>query len=171
MNLRFLVVIAMGLANASSADAQREARIGVSAPQARDSHDADSTIVQKNDVGTMSRFVASAMLATGGIVIGANAGASMSGPCGCDDPGLAGAVFGGLIGNALGASIGAAAPTFGSVCSLNERMGRSILGSVAGTVIGMFSFTAAPIGLFSIPLGAAGGSVLALGHCLKSRAG
>jgi hypothetical protein len=172
MNPRFLVVIAIGLASASTATAQRDGRIGVSTPHTRESRNADSAaFTQPNEAGTIARFFGSAILATGGLFVGANVGAGMEGPCGCDDPGLEGAILGGLLGNAIGASIAAAAPKFGSVCSFDERLARSVVGSLAGTAIGLVSFAGAPIGLFTIPVGAAGGSVLALGHCLRSRGG
>jgi hypothetical protein len=174
MNLKFAVVIAIGLASVKQANAQRVAEIGVSRQAARESLNADSTrVTSSNDANTMARFVSSAMLATGGAFIAATVGASMEGPCGCDDPGLEGALLGALTGMTFGATIGAAAPTLGSVCSFGERFGRSFVGSLAGTAVGIVAAMSlrTGIGFFAIPVGAAGGSVVSLGRCLTSRGG
>ena len=174
MNMKFAVVIAVALTSASQANAQRVAKIGVSQQSVRESRNSDSTRVpSNNDDGMVARFFASAILATGGAFAAANVGASMGGPCGCDDPGLEGALLGALVGNTFGAAIGASAPTFGSVCSFDQRLGRSLVGSIAGTAVGILATTTmhSAIGFFSIPAFAAGGSVALLGPCLNSRGG
>lgn len=174
MNLKFAVVIAIGLASASQASAQRVSGVGVSRQVTRESRTSDSTRAPlRNDASTVSRFVASAILATGGAFVAATVGAGMEGPCGCDDPGLEGAVLGALTGITLGSTIGAAAPTFRSVCSFEERFGRSFVGSLAGTAAGILAATTlhSGIGLLAIPAFAAGGSVASLGPCLRSRGG
>jgi hypothetical protein len=43
---------------------------------------------------------------TAGLFGGAMLGASMEGPCNCDDPGLMGAIYGGLIGESVGLALG-----------------------------------------------------------------
>lgn len=78
-----------------------------------------------------------------GFVAGVAAGlgvAAATGPhdCGgCDDPGLGEAIVGAALGGAIGASIGASIPEIGTRCTRSARIGRSLAGSLLGTVAGI----------------------------------
>lgn len=176
MNLKFAVVIAIGLASASQANAQRVAAIGVSRHQGnefRNSKSGSDTAIAADAADVSIRLLSSATLATVSAVVLANIGANMEGPCSCDDPGLEGAILGALTGFIVGAPLGAAAPSYGSVCSFNERFGRSFVGSLAGTALGILAFNTIhnQLAVFAVPAFAAGGSVMSLGPCLRSRGG
>lgn len=179
MNLKFAVVIAIGLAITSQAGAQRvasNAGIGVarrSSPEFRAVDSGSSARPSRNARDVAFRVFTSAIVATGAGLIAGRLGASMEGSCSCDDPGLGGAILGVLTGLVVGAPLGAAAPTLGSTCTFNERFGRSFVGSLAGTAVGVLAATTlhSPIGLLAVPVFAAGGGVASLGPCLKSRAG
>ena len=174
---RCAVVMTTIVAATSQANAQRvasNASIGVSrhsSGEARIVDSSKSNVTSLESGNVTLRFVSAGVASGAGMVLGARLGASMEGPCGCDDPGLMGAVFGGLGGTIAGASLGAAGPRLASVCSFNERLGRSLLGSMLGAVGGIAAATAVHHGaavLYLLPAFSAGGSVLALGRCEKS---
>lgn len=174
---RCAILITISIATTSQANAQPvalNAVVGISRESSSGARIVDSSKSNATSLrsGNVTVRLASAGIASGaGMVLGAMLGASMSGPCGCDDPGLVGAVFGGLGGTIAGASIGGAGPRLASVCSFNERLGRSLLGSMLGAVGGIAAATAVHHGvavLYLLPAFTAGGSVLALGRCERS---
>jgi len=177
MNLKYVVAIAIGIASASQLKAQRVATIGVirhhQASGFRSYNSGDDPAVSAKAADVSLRLISSTGFAVASAFLLGNVGAGMEGPCSCDDPGLEGAILGVLTGIVVGAPLGAAAPSFGSVCSFNERFGRSFVGSLAGTAVGILAFTTShsSIGVFAIPAFAAGGSVVSLGPCLNSRGG
>lgn len=146
--------------------------VGVSRRISTDTRAIDSgnSIARSSDAvpTAVLRVVAATGAGAVGLFLGANLGARMEGPCSCDDPGLEGAIFGGLGGMILGSSLGAAAPGFGSTCTLSERFGRTFLGSVLGTVAGIVA-TEASHQIVTLPLFAVGGSVASLGRCMRTR--
>jgi hypothetical protein len=88
--------------------------------------------------------------------------------CHCDDPGFEEAFAGLVIGSAIGAAVGASLPSFGRDCKYRTRLGRALLGSVAGTLIG--ALIAIPsdhdtLVLVVIPVSSASGAALAIGRC------
>jgi len=88
--------------------------------------------------------------------------------CG-DDPGLANVIYGGALGVWFGAALGASLPSLKSVCDFKTRFVRSFAGSVAGSFFGIAAGWGSERFVFTIPLGAAGGSLATLGRCWKSR--
>jgi hypothetical protein len=88
--------------------------------------------------------------------------------CHCDDPGLEETLTGLVIGSAVGATVGASLPSLGRDCKYRTRLGRALLGSVAGTLIG--AVIAIPsnldqLVLVVIPVSSASGAALAIGRC------
>ena len=170
----FAFALAFAVAGVSPVGAQRvasDSAIGVSRYVSAGTRaiDSGSSIALSNDA--VSAAVLRVVTGTTGLFVGgffgAKLGASMEGPCGCDDPGLAGAVFGGLGGIILGSSLGAAAPGLGSSCTLNERFARTLVGSALGTVAGILAVGASHT-ILAIPVFTVGGSVASLGHCRSS---
>lgn len=160
------------IASASPISAQRVASnsaVGISRIVHSATRTADSASSVASSSGEIAPAAVRAVAATSaGLVagyIGAVFGARMSGSCSCDDPGLVGAIFGGLGGVALGSSLGAAAPGLGSICTLNERFARTLIGSVVGTVAGIAAAEASRQ-ILALPLLAVGGSVVSLGRCM-----
>src|SRR5678815_2167594 len=156
--MRFALVT-LTLISASTVEAQRVDNVGLKTR-------ADTAT--RTNVRVAERVFASA----GGAVLGLMGGVLIASQfpahdCGCDDPGLAEAIYGGLAGVTLGAALGASAPQLRSVCSFGSRFGRSLLGAGVGTVAGVFVGVSAG-NIFVIPVGAAAGSVAALGRCWKS---
>lgn len=152
-------LVALTIVSASTVEAQRVDNVGLKAP-------ADTTT--RMHVRVAERVFASA----GGAVLGLMGGVLIASQipahdCGCDDPGLAEAIYGGLAGVTLGAALGASAPELRSVCSFGSRFGRSLLGAGLGTVAGVFAVVSAG-NIFVVPVGAAAGSLAALGRCWKS---
>ncbi len=176
---RCAVVMTIFVATTSQANAQRvasNASIGLSRHSSGEARIVDSSKsnVRSLESGNVTvRFVSAGIASGAGMVLGATLGASMEGPCGCDDPGLAGAVFGALGGIVIGSTLGSAAPPLGSVCTFNQRIARSFAGSVLGVLGGIVaSIVDQGVGaLFLVPAFSAGGSVMALGQCRKSQAG
>jgi hypothetical protein len=92
--------------------------------------------------------------------------------CSCDDPGLEQIIEGGFGGGALGAAFGAAAPELDSRCSFKTRIARGLLGSLAGTAIGLLAgsdggnsverYNAAAI---AVPVLSVSGATLAVWRC------
>lgn len=174
---RCALVMTIIVAATSQANAQRvasNASIGVSRHSSGEALMVDpskSTGASVEAGNVAVRVLSAGAGSAAGIVLGGMLGASMEGPCGCDDPGLAGAVFGALGGIVVGSSLGSASPRLGSVCTFGQRVARSLAGSVLG-VVGGFAATAIVhhgiAGLFILPAFSAGGSVLALGRCEKS---
>jgi hypothetical protein len=173
---RFLtsaVAIMSIMAGSTSAGAQRvasNATLGVTRRVVVETGLQDSAKATEKPAyvgNTTTRFVAATMISGAAMVAGAYAGASMEGPCGCDDPGLEGALLGGLGGMLAGASIGAATPPLGSRCSFGERLGRSVVGSLLGGVAGIASINVVHNGaiLIVMPALTAGGAVMMLGNC------
>ena len=109
-----------------------------------------------------------------GILVGGYAGSKLLyQDCdNCKKPKMDALVVGGSIGGALGAAIGAAFLELGSVCTLDRRLMRSLVGAgvggatmfVAGGGVHRGGRTA-----FLVPVGAVSGSLGALGRCWKSR--
>lgn len=171
---RFLAfALAFSVAGLSPAGAQlvvSNSAVGVSRRISTDTRAVDSgnSIARSSDAvpSTVLRVVAATGAGAVGLFLGASLGASMEGPCSCDDPGLEGAIIGGLSGIILGSSLGAAAPGLGSSCTLNERFARTLLGSVLGTVAGIVA-TEASHQIVTLPLFAVGGSVASLGRCMR----
>lgn len=83
---------------------------------------------------------------------------------GCDDPGLDAIVHGAVVGGAIGAGLGAAAPIVSSPCSFGTRFGRSLLGSVTGTAVGLL-VRPHESRLLAVPLLSIGGAALAEWRC------
>ena len=157
--MRRFASIAITLISASTLEAQRADNVGVKAR-------ADTT------APTNGRVIQRGLGSAGGAVLGLIGGVFIASQlpahdCGCDDPGLAEAIYGGLAGVTLGAALGAAMPDLRSVCSFGGRFGRSILGGALGTVVGTFAAVSAGNIVF-IPAGSAAGSLAALGRCWKS---
>lgn len=159
------------IAGASPMNAQRVASnspVGVSRLVFAETRatDSASSIASSGEIAPAAvRAVAATSAGLVAGYIGAVFGARMSGSCSCDDPGLVGAIFGGLGGVALGSSLGAAAPGLGSICTLNERFARTLIGSVVGTVAGIAAAQASRQ-ILALPLLAVGGSVASLGRCM-----
>ncbi len=115
VRLKFLAfAAAIATASASPMNAQRVASnsaVGVSRIVHAETPAIDSTISIAPSNDGIPAVAVRAVAATGsGLVagfLGAVLGARMSGSCSCDDPGLVGAIFGGLGGVALGSSLGA----------------------------------------------------------------
>jgi len=87
--------------------------------------------------------------------------------CQCDDPGLEEAVTGLVIGSTIGAAAGASLPSLGRGCKYRTRLGRALLGSVAGTLIGALIAipTNQDFGWIAVPAASASGAALAIGRC------
>jgi hypothetical protein len=87
--------------------------------------------------------------------------------CQCDDPGLEEALTGLVIGSTIGAAAGASLPSLGRGCKYRTRLGRALLGSVGGTLIG--ALVAIPtnqdFGWIAVPAASASGAALAIGRC------
>lgn len=159
MALRLASILLTGIST-STLGAQRVDVVGASAHS-------DTTLQRPG--GVALRFGASAAGAVVGLFAGAYIGVQFAGNCGCDDPGLVEAIYGGLAGVTLGAALGAAAPNLRSACSFGTRFGRSLLGAGMGTVGGFFLGLGGGQVLLTVPIGAAAGSIAALGRCWNSR--
>lgn len=87
--------------------------------------------------------------------------------CQCDDPGLTEAITGLFIGSTIGAAAAAAIPSLARHCTYGTRFGRALLGSVAGTLIGLLVAipTNQDLALIAIPVGSVSGAALAIGRC------
>jgi hypothetical protein len=87
--------------------------------------------------------------------------------CQCDDPGLEQAITGLFIGSTIGAAVGAAIPSLARHCTYQTRFGRALLGSVAGTALGVLGALATnqDLGWIAIPVGSVSGAALAIGRC------
>ena len=87
--------------------------------------------------------------------------------CQCDDPGLEEAITGLFIGSTIGAAAAAAIPSLARHCTYGTRFGRALIGSVAGTVIGVLVAipTKQDLGWIAIPAASASGAALAIGRC------
>lgn len=127
------------------------------------------SVVSSSSSTTASRV----LLSVGGAAIGTFAGGYigyhvLSHDCGgCDDPGLEAIILGAFAGMTVGAALGAAGPG-DSVCSFDRRFARSLAG--AGIAAGGAFFVAGINGsIITVPAGAIGGSLAALGRCWKSR--
>jgi hypothetical protein len=83
---------------------------------------------------------------------------------GCDDPGIDAIIQGGFVGGAIGAGLGAAAPILSSKCSFATRFGRSLLGSAAGSAIGLL-FRPSSSTLLAVPILSVSGAALAEWSC------
>jgi hypothetical protein len=167
-----IVSVVALFASSTSAGAQRiasNATLGVSRHFAETRMRDSARVTEKPAYArnTALRFVASAVGSGAGMIAGAYAGASMAGPCGCDDPGLEQVLLGGLGGMIAGASIGAAAPSMSSTCSFGKRLALTAIGSLAGSVAGIASEQAVHSGaiLIVLPAATAGGAVMMLGAC------
>jgi len=153
-------LMVLTMISASTLEAQRVDNVGLKAR-------ADST--RPTSVRVVQRVFGSAGGAAAGLVGGVLIASQFPAHnCGCDDPGLTEAIYGALAGVTLGAALGAATPGLNSVCSFGGRFGRSLLGAGLGTVAGAFT-TIASGNLVFVPVGAAAGSLAALGPCWKSR--
>jgi len=84
--------------------------------------------------------------------------------CQCDDPGLAELIQGAVVGGALGAALGAAGPDLGTQCSLKTRIGRSLVGAIAGTAIGLLPYTEGA-GVITVPVFTVVGATIAERRC------
>jgi hypothetical protein len=73
--------------------------------------------------------------------------------------------YGAFAGGAFGAAWGAAAPILSSECSSEHAFGRSLLGSAAGTAIGLLAFRPSGTQLLAVPLLSISGAVLAQRSC------
>ena len=153
-------LILLTVISGSTLEAQRVDIVGASARP-------DTTLPRPGRF--TQRLGASAAGAVVGLFAGAYIGGQSGGNCGCDDPGLAEAIYGGLAGVTLGAALGAAAPNLRSVCSFGTRFGRSLLGAGLGTIGGLFIGLGGGQALVTVPIGAAVGSIAALGRCWNSR--
>ncbi len=153
-------LVALTVISASTLEAQRvDTNVGVKAR-------ADTT--GPTAVSVAQRVFSSAGGAVAGLIGGVLIASQFPAhDCGCDDPGLAEAIYGGLAGVTLGAALGASAPGLHSVCSFGGRFGRSLLGGGLGTVAGMFAGISSG-NIVLVPVGAAAGSLAALGRCWKS---
>lgn len=87
--------------------------------------------------------------------------------CQCDDPGLEEAITGFYIGSTIGAAAAAAIPSLARHCNYGTRFGRALIGSVAGTVIGVLVVTRTnrDLGWIAIPAASASSAALAIGRC------
>jgi hypothetical protein len=85
--------------------------------------------------------------------------------CQCDDPGLAEFIQGAVVGGALGAALGSAAPDLGTQCSFKTRIGRSLLGAIAGTAIGLLPFYTEGAAIITVPVFTVTGATLAERRC------
>ncbi|MFN2602832.1 MAG: hypothetical protein ABR582_08785 [Gemmatimonadaceae bacterium] len=117
-------------------------------------------------------FITRAVVGTPGWFAGASAGAFIAvalphHDCRCDDPGLKQAITGLFIGSTIGAAVGAAIPSLGRHCTYQTRFGRALIGSVAGTAIGVLVSipTKQDLALLAIPIGSISGAALAIGRC------
>lgn len=152
------------------ADAQYVAKSGIrlERPTAE-----PATSMHKSLLGSQSRFwvLGRAAGGTAGWFLGAIAGGYVGyhtlphHNCGCDDPGLTETVYGAFVGGAIGAGWGAAAPILSSECSSGTRFGRSLLGSAAGTGIGLLAIRPSGTQLLAVPILSISGAVLAQGRC------
>jgi hypothetical protein len=101
----------------------------------------------------------------GGAAVGGYVGSQIEPSyCGCDDPGLREVMIGFVFGGAIGAGIGAGAPKLQSQCTFAQRVGLGILGSAAGTVIGMISLTHSSRAII-VPIYSVTGATLAQWRC------
>lgn len=166
------LVLASSVASADSLNAQRVTsivHIGVSARQAGSRASIDSNASRNAPAIRLATAVGGTLL---GIVVGATAGYQLfPHDCNCDDPGLDQLVYGGLVGSSFGAALGAAIPRLGSVCSLNQRIGRTLAGATAGGVLaflvagGLFQSGST---LIAIPVLSVAGALGSLGRCWKT---
>jgi hypothetical protein len=132
-----------------------------------------ASLIYESRAGSQSRFWVLGRTAggTAGWFLGAIAGGYAGyhilphHDCGCDDPGLTEFVYGAFAGGAFGAGWGAAAPVLSSECSSGTRVGRSLLGSAAGTAIGLLAFRPSGTQLVAVPLLSISGAVLAQRSC------
>jgi hypothetical protein len=98
--------------------------------------------------------------------LGAVAGALVGRPldtAGGEDPGLDGLIVGAAIGGAIGAGVAAGLADGAGECTTRHRMARGVLGSVAGTAVGLVAAGAARGDgvVLVIPVGSIVGAALA----------
>ena len=125
--------------------------------------------------GRSDRFFARAGLGGLGMVVGAlglgAASYAVFPHCSsCEDPGLTQAMSGVLAGAMLGTAVFAAAPAMGDGCNYDDRFGRALLGSAAGTAVGILGAWATGVAL-AVPVGTVGGGALATLWCRGREAG
>lgn len=167
------LALASAVACASSLHAQRVTSIVGLGAADRDAIGIASPILASQP----SRSTVAIRLATAiggtfvGFVVGGTVGYRvLSHDCGgCDDPGLDAIIYGALVGTPIGAALGAAAPQLGSVCSFNQRIGRTLLGAVAGGAVGFVAgaITEGAV-LITFPVFSIGGALGSLGRCWKA---
>ena len=115
--------------------------------------------------------VTRAALGTAGWFVGAGTGLLIASvlphhDCHCDDPGLTELLVGLAVGSVVGTAAGAGAPSFGRKCSFGTRVGRAFLGAVGGTLLGgVISAANDNYFVVVVPVFAATGATLAVGHC------
>jgi hypothetical protein len=166
------IIVVSGLAqNSVAAQAQRRgAEIGV-APLLRNRARLGVTSIARKDSPRENVVGIRALSAIGGVLVGTAGGAyigSQFRDCNCDDPGVQEAIEGFLIGGVAGAALGAALPDLNSVCPFKERIGRSLVGALAGGILGATAGRGTIATIFTAPLGGAGGALASLGRCWKS---
>lgn len=102
------------------------------------------------------------LLGLGGAVLGAMSGGLIGatylydGKCACEDPGLEEALVGAAVGSVLASAMLAAVPDFSSTCSIFQRVGLGVAGSVVGAIAG--GALGAAMGEVGVPLGYMGGA-------------
>ncbi len=158
------VVAALALAPAPLAAQARLAPAGFARHAPAAAVGRDTTLADPAARTRRSRALARGLVGTLGAVGGTFAGIAIAnalphGPCGCDDPGLSQALFGGAIGMAAGGTLAAGALPLGDGCSLAPRLGAASVGGLLGTLGGAIATIATRgIAIPLMPIGAGFGA-------------